>query len=134
MLADIPVGLPALARSQSIQRRVAQVGFDWPDVEGILDKVAEEAREAAQAEGAEARAREFGDLLFVLVNLARRLGIDAESALREANAQFRERFTKLERLCAERGLELKSMTLDEMNAMWEEVKGNEATSQQEMSQ
>jgi len=121
MLATIPVHLPALARSQAIQQRVARIGFDWPDRDGVWAKVEEELKElrGAQEEG---RAREFGDLLFVLVNLARWLDIDAESALREANRRFCQRFARMGSLCAERGFDLTQMTLDEMNELWEEAK------------
>jgi len=122
MLAAIPAHLPALARSQAIQQRVARVGFDWHDSEGVLAKVAEEAEELTKAEGDARREKEFGDLLFVLVNLARWLGIDAESALREANRRFCQRFARMESLCAERGLDLSQMTLEEMNELWEEAK------------
>lgn len=122
MLAAIPAYLPALARSQEIQRRVARVGFDWHDNEGVLAKVVEEAEELTKAEDGESREQEFGDLLFILVNLARWLGIDAESALREANRRFCQRFAQMESICAERGLDLNQMTLDEMNELWEEAK------------
>ncbi len=122
MLAAIPAHLPALAHSQAIQQRVARVGFDWPNSEGILAKIVEEVEELAKVEDKERREREFGDLLFVLVSLARWFGIDAESALREANRRFCQRFARMERLCAERGLDLSEMTPEEMRGLWEETK------------
>ena len=129
VFSGIPPSLPALARSQEIQERAARLGFDWPDREGVWAKVEEELRELREAQEEE-RALEFGDLLFVLVNLARWLGVDAESALREANERFVVRFTRMEQVAAEQGLALGQMTLDEMNELWEKVKGatrNEAT-------
>jgi len=121
IFSGIPASLPALACSQEIQKRVARLGFDWPDREGVWAKVEEELRELREARG-EGRAREFGDLLFVLVNLARWLGVDAESALREANERFIARFAQMEQVAAERGLDLSRMTLDEMDELWEEAK------------
>ncbi|MCC6383101.1 MAG: nucleoside triphosphate pyrophosphohydrolase, partial [Dehalococcoidia bacterium] len=85
VLEGVPASLPALAASQSIQGRARRVGFDWPDVEGPLEKLREEVEEFARADGAEAREDEFGDILFVLANVAQRLGVDAEQALRRAN-------------------------------------------------
>ncbi|MFQ6058407.1 MAG: nucleoside triphosphate pyrophosphohydrolase [Anaerolineae bacterium] len=121
IFSGISLTLPALARSQEIQKRVARLGFDWPHREGVWTKVEEELRELRGAREEEG-AREFGDLLFVLVNLARWLGVDAESALREANERFVARFARMEQAAAERGLDLGQMTLDEMNELWEEVK------------
>jgi tetrapyrrole methylase family protein/MazG family protein len=122
MLDGVPKEMPALAYSQRVQARVARVGFDWKDTEGVVDKLGEEVRELRGAANREERAREFGDVLFTLVNLARREGIDAESALREANERFYTRFSHMERLCRERGLELNKLSLDEQNALWDEVK------------
>ena len=92
----IALGLPALMRAQKIGRRAARVGFDWPDAEGVLEKVAEEAREVAAARTAAERAEEMGDLLFTVAQLARHLGVDAEDALRAANAKFVRRFEAME--------------------------------------
>ena len=89
--------MPALAASQEMQERAANLGYDWPSIEGVLDKVAEEADELRQAADDAERAEEFGDLLFVLVNVARRRGIEAEAAVRAANAKFRRRFASVER-------------------------------------
>ena len=92
LLAGLPEQMPALAHSQSIQRRVAGVGFDWKKVEEIIDKLAEEVAEIKQAPDQQERAKEFGDLLFTLANLARRLDIDREMALHSANQRFCRRF------------------------------------------
>ncbi len=123
MLASVPRQMPALGYSQEIQHRVAQVGFDWEDIDGVVDKLAEEIGEFKRAESQEQRAQEFGDLLFTLANIARRLGIDSEAALREANRRFYNRFTYMEELCRQRGLNLAELSFDEQNALWEEAKG-----------
>jgi len=122
MLANVPKQLPALSYSQDIQSRVARVGFDWEDIEGIIDKLAEEVSEFQQADSQEKRAREFGDLLFTLVNMARRLGVDSESALREANKRFYRRFAYMEEVCRQRGVNFGDLSFDEQNALWEEAK------------
>jgi tetrapyrrole methylase family protein/MazG family protein len=122
MLDGVPKALPALAYSQSIQDRVARVGFDWPTDEGVLDKLAEELAEYKAGATAEEKAEEFGDVLFTLANYARRQKIDLESALREANAKFFRRFSRLEELCRARGLEIGKMALEELNKLWDEVK------------
>ena len=121
ILASVPKQMPALGYSQEIQRRVAQLGFDWEDIEGIIEKLAEEVGEFKQSNEAE-RAREFGDLLFTLVNIARRLGIDSEAALREANKRFYRRFSCMEELCRQRGLNFADLSFDQQNALWEEAK------------
>jgi len=121
MLASVPRQMPALSYSQEIQRRVARVGFDWEDINGIIDKLSEEVKEFKQATD-EQKAQEFGDLLFVLVNIARRLGIDSEAALRKANKRFYRRFTYMEGICHQRGLNLAELSFDEQNALWEEAK------------
>ncbi|OGN95008.1 MAG: nucleoside triphosphate pyrophosphohydrolase [Chloroflexi bacterium RBG_13_50_10] len=122
LLAGVPEQMPALTYSQSIQRRVAGVGFDWEKVEEIIDKLAEEVTEIKQAPNQQEKVKEFGDLLFTLVNVARRLDIDLEMALRSANQRFSRRFTCMEEICRERGLNLGSLSLDEQNALWEEAK------------
>jgi tetrapyrrole methylase family protein/MazG family protein len=122
ILAGMPGQMPALAYSQSMQRRVAGVGFDWEKVEEIIDKLAEEVAEIKQATNQQEKASEFGDLLFTLANIARRLDIDLEMALRSANQRFQRRFTYMEELCRQRGLNLASLSLDEQNALWEEAK------------
>lgn len=122
ILASVPRQMPALGLSQAIQRRVAQVGFDWENTDDVIDKVAEEVREFKTAETREEQAREFGDLLFTLANLARRMGIDLEAALRETNRRFTRRFIYMEELCRQRGLDFSKLSLDEQNALWEEAK------------
>ena len=122
MLASVPKQMPALAYSQEIQDRVARVGFDWEDVSGVIDKLAEEVSEFKQAPSQEQQVKEFGDLLFTLANIARRQGIDLESALREANQRFYRRFTYMEELCRQRGLNFSQLSFAEQNALWEEAK------------
>jgi tetrapyrrole methylase family protein/MazG family protein len=125
ILDSVPKQMPALGYSQEIQHRVAQVGFDWKDVDGVIEKLAEEVGEFKQAESQEQRTREFGDLLFTLVNIARRLGVDTEAALREANRRFYRRFTYMEELCRQHGLNFGELSFDEQNALWEEAKRKE---------
>ena len=122
ILDGVPKQLPALGYSQSIQRRVAGVGFDWEDVDGVIDKLAEEVSELKQAPSQAQRANEFGDLLFTLANIARRLDIDLEAALREANQRFYRRFTYMEERCRLRGKNFSELSCDEQNALWEEAK------------
>ncbi|MFC1985330.1 nucleoside triphosphate pyrophosphohydrolase [Chloroflexota bacterium] len=122
ILAGVPGQMPALAYSQGVQRRVAQVGFDWEDIEGVIDKLAEEVSEYKQAGSGEERTQEFGDLLFTLVNVARRLGVDSEAALREANKRFYRRFSYMEEVCRQRGVNLADLSFDEQNALWKEAK------------
>jgi nucleoside triphosphate diphosphatase len=130
LFAEIPAGLPALAKSQKLQRRAARMGFDWPSVEPILDKVDEELAElrveieSAPAPGKDQRQfEEFGDLLFVMINLGLRLGIDAEAALRAANTKFTRRMDSMAAQAKENGQALETMTLDEMNVLWDRAKG-----------
>ncbi|MFC1977759.1 nucleoside triphosphate pyrophosphohydrolase [Chloroflexota bacterium] len=125
MLASVPGQMPALGYSQSVQRRVAQAGFDWEDVDGVIDKLVEEVGEFKQADTEESRAQEFGDLLFTLVNVARRLGVDSEAALRGANQRFYQRFTYMEEVCRQRGVNIGDLSFDEQNALWEEAKKRE---------
>ena len=122
MLDSVPEQMPALAYSQKIQSRVAQVGFDWEDIEGVIDKLVEEVNEFRQAENQKRKEMEFGDLLFTLGNIARRMGIDLEAALREANMRFYHRFTYMEEVCRQRGVNLAQLSFDEQNVLWEEAK------------
>ncbi len=122
ILASVPKQMPALGYSQAIQRRVAQVGFDWENIDGVIDKLAEEIGEFKQADTEKQRGREFGDLLFTLVNIARRLGVDSEAALREANKRFYRRFSYMEEACRQRGVNFAGLSFDEQNARWEEAK------------
>ncbi len=131
LLDDLLLTLPALSRSQKIQERVGKAGFDWPDISGIYDKVQEEIAELRTAQMPEERQAELGDLLFVVVNLARRYGIDAESALREANHRFSQRFRIVESLVRLRKLEFTEMSLAEMNELWEEAKDSLAKAAQQ---
>jgi tetrapyrrole methylase family protein/MazG family protein len=121
-LEGVPTGLPALAQSQSIQGRARRTGFDWPGIEGPLEKLAEELGEFARAADAEEREAEFGDILFVAAGIGQRLGVDAEQALRGANARFRRRFSEVESLAAARGLALDQIDFEELEALWREAK------------
>ena len=120
--AGLSRSLPALAYASEMQGRAAALGYDWPDLEGVIDKVAEEASELLAAEGDAHRREELGDLLFVIVNLARKLGIDAEGALRGASRKFASRFARVERLAGTRGLELRALGLDALDELWQEAK------------
>ena len=122
VLDGVPRAMPALARAQVIADRVVRVGFEWPTVEGVLDKLTEEARELAAAQSAEERAAELGDVLFVVVNLARWLGVDAESALRTTNERFSQRFRIVEQLAAERQLKLTDLDIHALDGLWDEAK------------
>lgn len=122
MLDGVPRAMPSLAYSQEIQARVARVGFDWQEDAGVIDKLAEEVGEFKRAPTKEQQEAEFGDLLFTLANIARRWGIDLESVLRQANNRFYRRFTHMEELCRQRGLDFASLTFDEQNKLWEEAK------------
>ncbi|MFQ5854716.1 MAG: nucleoside triphosphate pyrophosphohydrolase [Anaerolineae bacterium] len=119
----VSAAMPALSQAQEVQSRAARLGFDWPAAEGVWDKVHEELEELRVA-GESRREPEFGDALFSLVNLARWLAVDAESALRAANRRFVERFEAMRRLAREQGLALEEMTLEEMDRLWEAVKGD----------
>lgn len=127
MLDGIPKMLPALAQAQDYQKRVARVGFDWPEIHGVRDKVLEELRELDEAKTPEEREDEVGDVLFAVVNLARWLKVDAESALRRSNARFAWRFAAMEERCAENGRSLSGLTLEEMDALWEAAKDEESS-------
>ncbi|MBN1659276.1 MAG: nucleoside triphosphate pyrophosphohydrolase [Anaerolineae bacterium] len=124
-LAGVPTILPALARAQALGDRAARLGFDWPDAAGVLEKVGEEAAEIADAADPDAQARELGDLLFSLVNLARKLDVDAESALRATCDRFTRRYSQMEAYARARGLDLARMSLAEQDVLWEESKGLE---------
>jgi nucleoside triphosphate diphosphatase len=127
-LASVPTGLPALARALKLQQQAGAVGFDWNDARAVLAKILEEAQEIehALAEGERSGvATEIGDLLFAVVNLARHVGADPETALRATNAKFERRFARIERALAERGRTPRESTLAEMDALWEAVKAAE---------
>ena len=130
-LDGISPSLPALAASQEMQERAANLGYDWPSLDGVLDKVAEETEElraAADAGDAAGWAEEFGDLLFVLVNVARKQGVDSEAAMRAANAKFRRRFGSVERQAAARGVALRDLDFPALDALWDAAKAEERTS------
>ncbi|WP_424986339.1 nucleoside triphosphate pyrophosphohydrolase [Microbulbifer sp. S227A] len=127
-LDGVAVGLPALLRAYKLQKRAARVGFDWPDASHVLDKIAEECAELTEARDTQDAGHveeEFGDLLFVMANLARHLGIEPEAALRRANAKFIRRFQGVEALLAERGKTPADSDLAEMDALWDLVKTRE---------
>lgn len=127
-LDDVAIGLPGLLRALKLQRRAARVGFDWPATEQVLDKLLEEAKELVAAKDAldqDALEDEMGDLLFVLANLARHLGVDPEAAIRRTNAKFLRRFQGVEAKLAERGRRPETSDLAEMDALWDEVKHEE---------
>jgi tetrapyrrole methylase family protein/MazG family protein len=123
LLDGIPPAMPALSVADKYQRRAARVGFDWPSIEGVFDKLEEELAELRAAGTDGEQAEEFGDLLFALVNLARWWGIDAESALRETNQKFKRRFAVIEAEAKALGRPLNELTLDEMEAIWKSAKG-----------
>ena len=122
LLDGIPGSLPALAYSQTVGRRVAAIGFDWEKADDIIDKLVEEIEELKNAVTTEERNHEFGDVLLVLTSVARRMDVDLESALRQANARFVRRFQYIEGVCRERGLDLRGMKLAEMDSIWDEAK------------
>jgi MazG family protein len=121
-LEGISRAMPALAASQEMQERAAALGYDWPTVEGILDKVHEELAELLAAETPAHREEEIGDLLMVLVNLARRHGVEAEAALRGANDKFRRRFGRVEGAVAARGVALRDLDFDQLDELWDAAK------------
>jgi nucleoside triphosphate diphosphatase len=126
VLDGIPMGLPSLTRAEKLQRRAARAGFDWPELEPVFDKISEELGELQHEVAAAApRARledELGDLLFAVANLARKLGVDPEQALRGTNRKFERRFRHVETRLAEQGRAPEQATLEEMDGYWDEAK------------
>jgi nucleoside triphosphate diphosphatase len=118
-LAGVALALPALKRAEKLQRRAARIGFDWPDVAGPRAKIDEELAEIEAAATPEERAAELGDLLFSVVNYARHLDIDPETALREASARFEQRFRKVEEIADK---PLKDMNIEALEALWQRAK------------
>ena len=121
----MPTALPALSRAAKLQKRAAQVGFDWPEALPVVDKVREELDEVLEAmseNDAEAIAEEIGDLLFVVTNLARHLKVDPETALRAANGKFERRFRHIEQALREAGRSIENCSLEELDALWGEAK------------
>jgi MazG family protein len=125
ILKGVPRSLPALLRAHEIGTRVAAVGFDWARTTDVVDKIEEEVRELREAVAGEGRERveeEMGDLLFSMANLARKMGIEPESALRKANEKFSARFEALERHMEEEGRSVHDATLEEMEVAWGKIK------------
>jgi nucleoside triphosphate diphosphatase len=126
LLKGVPKSMPSLLRAHEIGTRVAAVGFDWPAAEDVIDKIDEEVRELRDAvrtnEGHARVEEEMGDLLFSIANLARKLGVEPESALRRANEKFSQRFEALERQLEKDGRSVQDATLDEMEEAWGQVK------------
>lgn len=123
LLEGVPRSLPALMEAQKVSRKAASAGFEWETIADVWDKVVEERAEfEAEAPGTAERELEFGDLLFALVNVARKEGIDAESALRASTAKFRERWAAMENAAYEGGVSLESLTTEQLNSLWDEVK------------
>ena len=123
LLEGVPRSLPALMEAQKVSRKAASAGFEWETVADVWDKVAEERAEfEAEAPGTAERELEFGDLLFALVNVARKEGIDAESTLRASTAKFRKRWAAMENAAYEGGVALESLTTEQLNSLWDEVK------------
>jgi tetrapyrrole methylase family protein/MazG family protein len=124
ILSGVPTAMPALSLAQEYQKRAARVGFDWPKLEPVIDKVYEELEELKQAKSQLRKEEELGDLLFAVVNLIRWLKVDAESALRKMDMRFLKRFNYIEEKVRKQGRKLQEMKLDEMDALWEEAKDN----------
>ncbi len=122
VLDNVPQAMPALSRAFKLQKRCANVGFDWPDVAGAWDKVKEEITEVEEAKDHEHLAEELGDLMFALVNVVRKHKLDPEAVLRAANSKFEQRFRAVEHQLQQHGRNVEQASLDEMEAIWQEVK------------
>ena len=125
-LDGVALALPAALRAEKLQKRAARVGFDWPDPSGPAEKLLEEMEELASAGTDRQRAEEAGDLLFAAINLVRAYGVQAEEALRAANAKFERRFRAMEALTSQRGDDFAKLSLDQQEALWGDVKASEA--------
>ena len=128
VLDGVALGLPALTRAVKLQKRAARVGFDWPSTDEVLAKMREEMTELVEARdslGADEVTEEFGDLMFVMANLARHMQVDPEAALRAANAKFTRRFGKIEAWLRERGKTPADSDLAEMDALWNRAKAED---------
>ncbi|QGP78428.1 nucleoside triphosphate pyrophosphohydrolase [Sphingobium sp. CAP-1] len=121
-LAGVAIALPALLRAEKLQKRAARTGFDWPDMVGVIDKIAEELDEVRAAGTADEREEEVGDLIFAVVNLARHLKVDPETALRKANAKFDRRFRSMEDMA---GPDFAGLSLDDKEGLWQRAKRQE---------
>ena len=131
LLDDVALALPALMRAEKLQKRAARVGFDWPNLDGVVDKIVEEAQElkdASESQNADAIEDEMGDLLFAVTNLARKLDVDPEVALRRTNDKFTRRFKFVEASAEQGGKELSNMSLEDMDALWNKAKQEERRS------
>ncbi|HYN69296.1 MAG TPA: nucleoside triphosphate pyrophosphohydrolase [Candidatus Eisenbacteria bacterium] len=124
-LDGISPSMPALAASLEMQERATALGYDWPDIAGVLDKLAEELTELAASTSDADRREEFGDLLLVVVNVGRKLGIESEAALRAANEKFRSRFRRVERMVTERGVAMRDLDFDTLDALWDAAKAEQ---------
>ena len=124
-LDGVALGLPALTRAVKLQKRAARVGFDWPEIDQVLDKVREEILELTEADNPKHQHEEFGDLMFVMANLARHMKIDPEQSLRDANYKFYRRFNSIEDKLHAKGSAPARSNLAEMDALWDEVKREE---------
>jgi ATP diphosphatase len=124
-LDGVALALPALLRSEKLQKRAARAGFDWPDANGPAEKIAEEMAELTAAETDTDRIEEAGDLLFAAVNLVRHHGVAPEDALRSANAKFERRFRQMERMASAQGRTFAKLSLDEQEALWQAAKRSE---------
>ncbi len=129
LLDEVPLNLPALTRAAKLQKRAARVGFDWPDISPVLDKIREEIDELSveinSGANSERITDELGDVLFAMVNVSRHLQIDPETALRNANMKFERRFGYIERRLKETGKQISACALEELDALWNEAKGLE---------
>jgi tetrapyrrole methylase family protein/MazG family protein len=125
MLDGVPRSLPALARAQKIQSRAARAGFDWPEAQDVLAKIREEISEIERAQTEDQLAEELGDLLFSIVNFARKRKLDAEELLQSSNEKFTRRIRTMEVLAEEKGLQLTNLSLAEMDQLWDEAKKSE---------
>ncbi len=122
LLDGVPGSLPALTQAETYQKRAARVGFDWEDLKGVLEKIPEEVMELQEAKNPENQVSEIGDILFSVVNIARWMNVDAESALRNANQRFKTRFSNLEKKARGDGRELSEMSPEELDQLWEKAK------------
>jgi len=125
LLDNVPLGLPALTRAEKLQKRAARVGFDWPSLDGVMDKITEEAQELVDAhkDGYQDNIEdEIGDLLFSVANLARKMGVAPETALRRTNHKFTSRFQYIEAQAAHNNTAIEELSLDQMEAYWQEAK------------
>jgi len=124
ILGGVPLTLPALIQAQEYQDRAARIGFDWPNIEGVLEKIEEEIGEINRVENPSELMDEIGDLIFALVNLARWKGVDAESALRGTNRKYKQRFSYIEQFALKQNRKIADLSLDEMETAWQEAKGS----------